>query len=550
MPSLAARMAELEVPGVSIAVIHRGRIEWARGFGVTEKGGGPVAADTLFQAASISKPVFALGVLHLVDAGKLQLDTNVNDYLRSWKLPENELTAGNPVTLRKLLTHSAGTTVRGFPGYPWNAAVPTLMQLLDGVAPANTAAVRVDIQPGSRYRYSGGGYEIAQQAVMDVTKMPLPKFMQGAVLRPLGMTHSTFEQPLPQERRGRIAQPHEHDGKPVAGGPHTYPETAAAGLWTTPTDLARYALGVQVALVGKSKVITAARAREMLTPVIENQGIGLQVGGGARQYFTHNGGNQGYRCVLVAYTDGEGAVVMTNAEGGGELMYEVIRTLAHIYEWPDFAPPERVVVAIEPASMIRFVGAYGFEDGATLLVRNSGGRLVSEMPGRPPLVLSPASDREFFARDADVLISFSLDDAGAVESARYRDQGRERTGVRLASSTAEPLLAAAERTAQRVSTQTPAPGSEEQVRHLLADLASGTPDYQRMSPQIAAQTREQLTWLQPWIAGMGALQSLSFNAVEAQGEDVWDATFERDRIRVQIHIGDDGRLIGVTFPPR
>ena len=186
MPTLAARMAELNVPGVSIAVIHDGRIEWARGFGATSKAGPPVTPDTLFQAASISKPVFSLGVLHLVDAGKLKLDTNVSKYLRSWKLPENEFTANASVTLRRLLSHSAGTTVHGFPGYASSAPVPTLTQVLDGIAPANTAAIRVDIAPGSRHRYSGGGYEVAQQAVMDVTNMPLPRAHAGNGSRPVG----------------------------------------------------------------------------------------------------------------------------------------------------------------------------------------------------------------------------------------------------------------------------------------------------------------------------------------------------------------------------
>ncbi len=550
MPTLAARMAELNVPGVSIAVIHDGRIEWARGFGATSKAGPPVTPDTLFQAASISKPVFALGVLHLVDAGKLKLDTNVSKYLRSWKLPENEFTANASVTLRRLLSHSAGTTVHGFPGYASSAPVPTLTQVLDGIAPANTAPIRVDIAPGSRHRYSGGGYEVAQQAVMDVTNMPLPKLMQETVLGPLGMNQSTFEQPLPPERRSQVAQPHRRDGQPVAGGPHTYPEMAAAGLWTTPTDLARYALGVQAALAGKSKVITAATAREMITPVIENHGIGPLVGGEVRRYFMHNGGNEGYRCALVAYTDGDGAVVMTNGDRGGELMGEVIRTIAHIYQWPDFAPPERAAAKIDPDALNRLVGAYGLSDDAALLVRKENAQLVGQVPGQPPLVLFPTSDRELFAKDADLLITFQIDKDGAVKSARFRHDGKEREGVRIADSTAAPLLAAATRTAQRVKEQKPASESQDAVRRLLASLASGQPEYERMSPGLATVTRDQLTWLQPWIGGLGALKSLTFHAVEAQGGDQWDAEFEKGEVRVEIRLGNDGRLMSVRFPPR
>src|SRR5262245_5289427 len=248
---LAARMAQLEVPGVSIAVIHQGRIDWARGFGVTRAGGAAVTEKSLFQAASISKPVFALAVLHQVDAGKLDLDTNVNEYLKGWKLPENDFTRQKPVTLRGALTHSAGLTVHGFPGYAADAKLPSVTQILDGTPPANTQAIRVDMLPGSQWRYSGGGYVLSQQVLADVTGVPLPKLLRDTVLAPLGMTLSTYEQPLPAARLAEVAMPHNGEGQPLPEGPHVYPELAAAGLWTTPSDLARYALGVQAALAGK-----------------------------------------------------------------------------------------------------------------------------------------------------------------------------------------------------------------------------------------------------------------------------------------------------------
>src|SRR6185369_4030562 len=175
---LARRMEELHVPGVSIAVIRQGQIEWARGFGVKEVGGAPVTADTLFQAASISKPVFALGVLRLVEQGKLALDKDVNQYLKTWKLPDNDYTRTKKVTLRGILSHSAGLTVHGFPGYEAGEALPGVPQILDGAKPANTPAIRVDVVPGTLYRYSGGGYVLAQQLLADVTGIPTSKYLQ------------------------------------------------------------------------------------------------------------------------------------------------------------------------------------------------------------------------------------------------------------------------------------------------------------------------------------------------------------------------------------
>jgi CubicO group peptidase (beta-lactamase class C family) len=339
---LADRMAALHVPGVSIAVIHDGKIEWARGFGVTRIGGPPVTPDTLFQAASISKPVAAMAVLRLVQSGKLDLDTDVNQYLKTWKVPANNFTEHKKVTLRELVTHTAGLTVHGFAGYASDAPVPTLVQVLNGEKPANSAPIRVDTEPGTIWRYSGGGYVVAQQLLEDVTGEPFPKLMHDTVLEPIGMTRSTYEQPLPKSRLGEVALPYRADGQPVPGGPHVYPEMAPAGLWTTPSDLARYAIEVQKSLAGTSNhVLSEAMIRQMLTPGLNHQGLGPGVGGSANHpYFTHGGANEGYRCNLIAYNNGDGVVIMTNSDNGGELASEIQRSVAREYKWPDFQPAE------------------------------------------------------------------------------------------------------------------------------------------------------------------------------------------------------------------
>ena len=230
--SLAARMAELRVPAVSIAVIHKGRIEWARGFGVTRWGGPPVTDRTLFQAASISKPVFALAVMRLADTGRVNLQANVNGYLTTWKVPDSPFTRQAPVTLRALLSHTAGITGQGFRGYEPNAPLPSLSQILDGAPPANNSPVRIDTQPGDRYRYTGGGYVVAQAVLQDVTGEPAERFLQEFLLKPLGMKLSTFEQPLPASRarksqfltgpmarRWRVARTYTRNSLPPVSGP-------------------------------------------------------------------------------------------------------------------------------------------------------------------------------------------------------------------------------------------------------------------------------------------------------------------------------------------
>lgn len=405
---LGDRLAALHVPGVSIAVIHDGQIEWARGFGLTRTGGAAVTPETLFQAASISKPVTALAVLRLVQSGKLDLDIDVNRYLKTWKVPDNEFTAKTKVTLRKLLTHTAGMTVHGFPGYASDAPLPTVTQVLNGEKPANTPAIRVDTTPGTIWRYSGGGYVIIQQLLEDVTGKPFPKLMQELVLEPIGMTHSTYEQPLPSARVAEAAMPYDPDGQAVAGGPHTYPEMAPAGLWTTPSDLARYAIEVQKALAGKSNnVLSAAIARQMLSPGMNHWGLGPGTGGSSEHpYFTHGGANEGFRCNFMAYENGDGVFIMTNGDNGGNLAEELLRTVAHEYNWPDFQPAQRVLAKVDPKILDGYVGAYRLAPTTVETITREGNQLYVQLTGQDRLEIFPQSDREFFAKELDALLTF------------------------------------------------------------------------------------------------------------------------------------------------
>ena len=258
---------------------------------------------------------------HLVQSGRLDLDADVNQYLKAWKIPASGFTEQNKVTLRELLSHTAGMTVHGFPGYAAGSPVPTLVQVLDGAAPANSAPIRVDAVPGKAWRYSGGGYVVVQQLLTEVTGQRFPELMQDTVLGPIGMARSTYEQPLPAGRMAEASMPYSWTGQAVPGGPHTYPEMAPAGLWTTPSDLARYAMEVQASLAGKANhVLSASMTREMLTPGFGNYGLGLSVGGDARRrYFSHGGANAGYQCFLMAYEDGDGTIIMTNGDDGGDL---------------------------------------------------------------------------------------------------------------------------------------------------------------------------------------------------------------------------------------
>jgi CubicO group peptidase (beta-lactamase class C family) len=327
----AGRMDALHVPGVSAAIIEGYRIVWARGFGAG------ISPETRFQAASISKPVAAMAALKLVEDGKLSLDEDVNARLKSWKVPENEFTQQEKVTLRRLLSHSAGLTVHGFAGYDASGKLPTLVQILDGLPPANSAAVRVDIKPGTESRYSGGGLTIMQLLMMDVTGTPFPQLMESVVLSKVGMAQSTYRQPLPDSWKPNVASGHDQEGKVIHGGWHIYPEMAAAGLWTTPSDLARFAMELQLSKQGKANhVLSREMTNQMLTRQISDVGLGIMLAGkGEGEQFTHGGSNVGFQCLLAATMNtGQGLVIMTNGDRGGKLANEIRDAVAAEYHWP------------------------------------------------------------------------------------------------------------------------------------------------------------------------------------------------------------------------
>ena len=431
--TLQDRMAAEHVPGVSIAVIHNGAVEWAQGFGVMQLGGKPVTAETLFQAGSISKPVAAMAALHLVQQGKLSLDSDVNQSLTSWKVPASTSAPGAIVTLRELLTHTAGFTVHGFPGYAAGAPVPTLHQVLDGEKPANTDPIRLETPPGSRWNYSGGGYTVMQQLVLDVSHEPFPKLLHDTVLAPMGMTHSTYEQPLPTELRSNAATPYNGDGTPVEGGFHTYPEMAAAGLWTTPTDIARYAIENQRSLRGEANhVLSAEMTKQMMTAGQGNWGLGLQIGGSASNpYFSHGGVNAGYESLFVAYEQsGEGAVVMTNAQGGSRLASEVMGSIAAVYNWPDFHPIVHATVKVDPATLASYIGTYELAPTFSIAVTFENGQLMAQATNQPKLPIFPESQTEFFLKVVDAQLEFFKDDKGQVSHLVLHQNGHDTKGVK------------------------------------------------------------------------------------------------------------------------
>jgi CubicO group peptidase (beta-lactamase class C family) len=337
---IAELMSQYRVPGVSIVLLREGKIAWQSGFGVVKKGAEPIKFDTQFQAASISKTITSFACMRMVEMGTLKLDEDVNLLLRSWQVPPSDLSLNSPVTLRGLLSHTAGINVDGFDGYASGTTVPNLIQILDGAPPSNSEAVRIKHMPGDIYEYSGGGYTIIQQLLIDKTREPFPGLMQRLVLKPLHMRDSAFDQPLPNQRQTKAAVPHDANGEPLKGGAHIYPELAAAGLWTTAPDLARFAIAMQAALNGKSgALLNAAGAKLMVTPVKNHSALGLERYGEIQNaYFVQTGSNEGFRSVLLFFPDGNGVVIMTNSDNGYTFFKSLIPRIAAEYGWTDRKP--------------------------------------------------------------------------------------------------------------------------------------------------------------------------------------------------------------------
>lgn len=409
--SLAARMAKLRVPAVSIAVIDDGEIDWARAYGLADvESSRPATPETLFQAASISKPVAAMAALDMVEDGLLGLDDNVNAKLTSWQVPDNEHTAEAKVTLRRLLSHTAGTTVWGFPGYARSAELPSAVGVLDGAG--NTDAVRVYKAPGESWQYSGGGYTILQVLLTDQSGESFAELMRRRILEPLGMRHSTYEQLLPEARHGDAASAYRGDGSKVEEGWHVYAAQAAAGLWTTPSDLARYAIDILRSHAGEAEtVLSPAMAREMLTPGQNDHGLGPGLGAGARS-FGHGGANEGFRCRLTAFFAGQtGAVVMTNSDNASLLVNEVMLTLAREYGWPDHQPDEKTVVKLSAEQYAALAGHYHIESGPVdFEIEHVDLKLIVHVPGQPSSEILPESETLFFSRENGQSFEFKIED--------------------------------------------------------------------------------------------------------------------------------------------
>ena len=400
---LFERMDFYKTPGLSISIINNNKVEWSKSYGVKSKGSTEkINPETLFQVASISKPISALATLILVEKGSLSLDDPLNDYLKSWKVQDNEFTRNKEPCIRDLLSHSAGFTNGSVGDYLDTDSIPTLLEALNGTPPSEKPPVTIDFEPGTKWRYSGGGYSVLQQLLIDHNDMDFMSYINNALFRPLNMSHSFFQQPLSPSLSGYASKGHDEYGNIVNGGWTILPEMAAGGLWSTSLDLAKVIIEVNRSYLGSSnKIISKTMTREMLKKQKADYGLGFQIEG--QDYnitYSHSGSNEGYRSFFVGYPERkQGVVILTNSNAGDALRWEIMRSLSTIYDLPNFQQIIRSTVSFDSSVLKKFEGIYEFEYSKSwvITISNHEDRLYAKLNEDPKFEIFPESENTFFS---------------------------------------------------------------------------------------------------------------------------------------------------------
>lgn len=413
--SIQERMQHYGIPGVSIAVIQNGEIAWTKGYGVVDKESkAPVTEQTLFQAAATSMPVTAYGALRLVEQNKVDLDENINSYLKSWKLPDSEFTKEKKVTLRNLLNHSAGIHPRGTGSFSINKKIPTLVEILSGTFPATNEPITVNKEPGESVSFAYASYVPIQQMMLDVEGKTFPEIMHELVLQPLEMNNSTFNQSLTKEQLAMAATGYLTDGSMVKGRRDINPAMASNGLWTTAQDYAKFITNIQQTLKGKrTKGLSKDLTELMGTPYGVSGsdwsftlGLGFQlINRSGEIYLRHHGWNTGFYAEIMAHRDkGYGVVVMTNSTVP-VFNAEVMRSVAQAYNWDNYIPIHKKM-KIEQALADKITGRYLSDDATVVVFQKDKQLFYKNILDVNAEELVKVSDSNFVMRNSSRLIQF------------------------------------------------------------------------------------------------------------------------------------------------
>lgn len=334
--SIPNKMSEYNIPTLSLAVINKGKIEWAdiyqnAKFPEEQK----LGCASIFQAASLSKPVTFLAALRMHSAGEIDLDENIQNYLKDYMLPKGKQTAENPVTFRNIFSHTSGISAGGYEGYAKDLAIPSDLAILRGDEGVNTPAIEVLSAPNEMLAYSGGAYTLAELALQDIYNDEFSNIMKKWILEPAGMQNSEFTLPLPDSKSDQVAKGHTQSGDILDGGWRNYPEQAAAGLWSNAIDMAKFLIEIYNGYQGKRSLFSQSDIKSMISHERNGQAYGFIVNrSGDDIAITHYGGNAGYRTgMTISLTSGNGLVYLINSDNGVPLGNELLLSASQVYHW-------------------------------------------------------------------------------------------------------------------------------------------------------------------------------------------------------------------------
>ena len=430
--SIHDRMKELNVNGLSIAVISGYKIDWVKSYGYADTTFSQRVTDsTLFQVASIGKTVNAMAQLQLAENGYTELDSDINNYLSSWKFPYDSASKGKIISLRNILSHTAGLSVHGFDGYKKGISLPSLIQILDGQPPSNSPPVRSLFEPGLKFEYSGGGYEISELMLEDITGQSYPAYVHQNIFAQLGMTNTFFMQEPGFNSENRLATAYRFDGADIGSKYHVYPENACgAGLLSTAEDIAKLVIEIELSLEGRSnKILSKEMTRKMLVTFFEygkvpDNGPNIALGTfieerGKKRYFQHSGLNEGFSSQYYgSFEDGNGVVILMNSDFT-EFAAEIVNSVATVYGWGDFYPfVPKQIISVSDAVLEKYTGSYQFENApeGPEIIREDGSLFL--VPPNSPVKWKMyfTAENEFFMLDAKwVTQQFFSDESGRVK---------------------------------------------------------------------------------------------------------------------------------------
>lgn len=425
------RMKHYNIPSVSLAVINNGKIEWSKAYGYADWTSGRKAnVATVYQVASITKSIVGLAVVKLAEMGLLSLSQDIRLYLKTWKLPENQFTTGKTITLRNLLSHTAGLNVHGFMGYPADSPIPTINQILNGEKPANSEAVVALYPVNEHFEYSGGGYTVLRKVLDDAISSQFDSLLQKVVLKPLGMKSSSFQQPVTLSNRN-YALASSEDMKIPKGNYYVYPELAAGGMWSTASDIARFILQVQEMAKGqKGAFLTEVQAKEMLTPVLNQYALGFGIWEDEGEtYFRHEGENYGFTSVYFGgLTNDKGLVILTNGfpPNGKPFIQELVNSIAITYNWKGiYHPVRKKLIPVTATELTQYEGTYNSrEPEMKIVIRRTGNTL--ELTARRPEKMYPTGKHTFFVASSpdDQCIFSSAGNNGVIDTFEVVKNGK------------------------------------------------------------------------------------------------------------------------------